>query len=111
SRHRSPWGGRAAIAGVIVAVAGVVWLLVVPLLHRVRRARRRAAAATPTARTLVAWEEATEALTVLGVGPLPAETPAEYAARASDVAHLPAGLLPGLARDSSAAAYSSRGVD
>ena len=41
----------------------------------------------------------------------PAETPLEYAARVAAAAPLDAGLLAGLARDTSAAGFSSTGVD
>ena len=108
-RDRSVWpvpGPVTALAVVVLAYAGGV-----PLLARLRRARRRARAATPTARVEVAWEEAGDDLALAGLGRQPSETAAEYAGRAGRVAEGVAAPLAELAGHLSVAAYSPAGVD
>jgi hypothetical protein len=77
-----------------------------------RRRRRRAAAVTPRARVLVAWEEAEEILGVAaGLPRRPAETPLEYATRVASASTVDRDLMVALARATSAAGFSASGVD
>jgi hypothetical protein len=94
----------------LVAFAVVAYAVGVPLLGGLRRARRRAGATTPTARVLVAWDEAGEDLARAGLGRLPAETAPEYARRLDIVSPETSGALAALAADLSAAAFSASGV-
>ncbi|HEX2193052.1 MAG TPA: transglutaminaseTgpA domain-containing protein [Acidimicrobiales bacterium] len=94
-----------------VAVALLVYAVGVPLAGRLRRSRRRARAETPTARVLVAWDEAGDDLALAGLGRLPSETAPEYAGRAGRVVAGVAVPLAELAGHVSAAAYSPAGVD
>nr|MDP9404582.1 DUF4129 domain-containing protein [Actinomycetota bacterium] len=74
-----------------------------------RRRRRRQRAATQADRVLVAWSEATEALTQAGAPRAPGDTLDEHARRAADAVALPApaaGALQALADDAAAASYS-----
>jgi transglutaminase-like putative cysteine protease len=98
--------------GVTLALlAAALYLIGVPVAGRVRRSRRRAGAGTPTARVLVAWEEAGEDLALAGLGRRPAETANEYAERARVGAAGAAPALAELAGHLSAAAFSPAGVD
>jgi hypothetical protein len=94
----------------VMATIAVLWGGGVPLAKRRRRSRRRAAAADPTQRTLVAWDEACEALASAGVGRRLWETPSEYARRASMAGRLPSGVAEQLAASASAASWSAAGV-
>ena len=108
-RDRSVWpvpGPLTALAVALLAYGGGV-----PLLGRLRHSRRRARAATPTARVLVAWDEAGDDLALAGLGRLPSETAPEYAGRAGWVAAGVAAPLTELADHVSVAAYSPTGVD
>ena len=64
-------GGAAAIVGAIPALR---WLL--------RRRRLSRIAADPVARTELAWDDATDALRLVGIVAEPSETPTEFARRA-----------------------------
>jgi hypothetical protein len=78
----------------------LVLLLVTPVVRRVRRSRRRAAAATAEARILLAWIEVGEQLALAGAPPRRADTPTEYAERAvlkADLHGEAASALAGLA--------------
>jgi transglutaminase-like putative cysteine protease len=100
---------RTLIAIGIVVLLLAAWTLGVPAAKRVRRARRRAAAADDAHRVLISWAEATEALGTAKVGRRPAETMAEYANRATGQMPLvrePAAALATLADDATAASYS-----
>ena len=109
--HR-PWWRHPLVILIVLAGLATAGLTGVPVVRALRRRQRRAAAVTPQARVLVAWEEAEEILAVAaGLPRRPAETPLEYAARVAAAAPLDAGLLAGLARDTSAAGFSSTGVD
>jgi hypothetical protein len=79
---------------------------------RRRRAfnQRRAAATTPDARALLAWEEAEEALALAGYPRKRAETPAEYARRIPGRATISPGPMTTLAGATAAAAYSETGI-
>ncbi len=93
-----------------VLLLGGAWGAGVPGAKRLRRSRRRAAATDPAQRVLVSWEEASEALGTAKVGRRPAETMAEYAARATGqlpLVHEPATALATLADDAAAASYAS----
>ncbi len=108
---RSGWPFPATVGLVLAAVA--VYLGGVPLAYRMRRSRRRASAATPTDRVLLAWSEAEEDLARAGIGQRRAETAAEYAARArSGLPDTSAGsAMFELAGQLSSAAYSPAGAD
>ena len=109
--HRAWWRHTLVILIVLAGLA-TAGLTAVPVVRTLRRRRRRAAAVTPQARVLVAWEEAEEILAVAaGLPRRPAETPLEYAARVAAAAPLDAGLMVALAHDTSAAGFSARGVD
>jgi transglutaminase-like putative cysteine protease len=96
------------LAGLIVVAGGVIGALA----GRRRAAfnRRRAGATTADARALVAWEEATEALTLAGYPRKRAETPAEYATRVPRAAAISPAPMERLADATAAAAYSEGGV-
>jgi len=95
---------------------GVLALLVIAAaavgIGRRRRAfnQRRAAATTPDIRTLVAWEEAEEALALAGFPRRRAETPAEYARRVPGPAAISPAPMTTLADATAAAAYSEAGI-
>jgi transglutaminase-like putative cysteine protease len=111
ARHR-PWWRNPVV--ILLAVAGLAGngLGAVPVVRTLRRRRRRAAAVTPRARVLVAWEEAEEILAVAaGLPRRPAETPFEYAARVAASVPIDRGLMVELAHDTSAAGFSATGVD
>ena len=109
--HRAWWRHPVAILLVLAGLAAA-GLAAVPVVRTLRHRRRRAAAVTPRARVLVAWEEAEEILAVAaGLPRRPAETPLEYARRVSEAAEVDAGLMAGLARDTSAAGFSMEDVD
>ncbi len=83
-------------------------------LGRARAARSSASSAVgaarrplrPTARVLVAWDEAAEAFTVAGVPPKRPETYREFATRAATATPVPHGTMRALADDASAAQFS-----
>jgi hypothetical protein len=109
--HREWWRHPVAILLVLAGLAAA-GLAAVPVVRTLRHRRRRAAAVTPRARVLVAWEEAEEILAVAaGLPRRPAETPLEYARRVSEAAEVDPGLMAGLARDTSAAGFSVEEVD
>lgn len=90
-------------------VAGA-YLVGVPAARRWQRARRRAAARTPTERVLVAWTETEEELAAIGARRRRSETFEEYSRRvAGGAIGDPPGLAV-LAADTTAAAYSATGV-
>jgi hypothetical protein len=94
----SPWPGRLLTGLVVLAAGAVLWAIAVPLAKLIRRRRRRAAAEGSTsARIEVAWAEASEALTTVGVQPRPAETPTEYALRAAAMTRVDRSTLLDLA--------------
>jgi transglutaminase-like putative cysteine protease len=104
SRSRLPW----VAAG--IGVLGLLWLLVVPTLHRVRRTRRMRLAHTPGERVVASFGDAVATMGRLGAGRRADETPVEWARRAGRAAALPRELardLGVLADDVSAAWFSS----
>jgi hypothetical protein len=108
----SPWGRRARLGLIGVAALGVVWAIIVPAAHAIRRQRRRRrAAASATARTLVAWEETKEALAGAGAPARRAETPIEFARRVAPATGVGRELLDRLAADATAATFAPEGVD
>ena len=102
----SVWPRRMLIALAAVAVAALLWAVLVPLARGQQRRRRRKAATTTTARVLVAWDEAAEAFTVAGVAPKRPETYREFATRAATATPVPHGTMRALADDASAAQFS-----
>lgn len=98
----------------LALVLGLLALLVgVPVAKRVRRDLRRTSAKAPREQVLVAWDEASEALSLVGARRQLAETLPEYASRAASVAALPDGesrMLATLAQDASAASYADGGL-
>ena len=104
---RPAWRKILAIA---IVLGLLVWLVGVPVAKRIRRDIRRSSATAPDERVLVAWDEAAEALALVGARRRLAETLPEYASRAATVAALPDGqaqMLADLAVDASAASYSA----
>jgi transglutaminase-like putative cysteine protease len=100
---------RVLIGAGLVLLLLLLWLGGVPLLVAMRRNRLRAAAETSADRVVVAWNEVTEALRQTGLPRRPAETPAEYAARAGRRADMPepaAAALRQLATDAAAATFA-----
>ena len=102
----SVWPRRMLVALAVVAGAALLWAVLVPLARRHQRHRRRKAATTPTARVLVAWDEAAEAFTVAGVPPKRPETYREFATRAATATPVSHGTMRALADDASAAEFS-----
>ena len=108
----APWWRRPVVILAILAGLGVVGLALVPPVRALRRHRRRAAATTPRARVLLAWEEAEAVLAIAaGLPRRPAETPLEYAGRVTSPAELDGELMTTLAHDTMAASFSAAGVD
>jgi transglutaminase-like putative cysteine protease len=110
--RRSGWPRSATLGLALLAAA--LYLGGVPLAHRLRRSRRRARAATPSDRVLLAWSEAEEDLARAGMSQRPAETAVEYAARARTevaTARIVGPAMSELAGQVSSAAYSPAGAD
>ncbi len=107
--ERSATGPRMAVVGALLGLV-VLFLAGVPLAKRRRRRARRAGAATPAHRVLVAWAEATEDMAAAGLAVRPEETAAEFAHRVCRAAGPAHPALVRLADDSSAAAWSAGGV-
>jgi transglutaminase-like putative cysteine protease len=105
------WRQPLAILGILAGLGVVGLALVAPARAYLRR-RRRMEATTPTARVLLAWEEAEEILAIAaGLPRRSAETPLEYAARVTSPAELDRELMATLAHDAMAASFSAAGVD
>lgn len=107
----SPWPRRLLVLALVVASLLLVWLAGLPLARVVRRRRRRSRAVTPSARTLVAWDEAAETLALVGAGRQSWETNDEYARRAVAVAEVDPALVDPLADVATVAAFAPYGVD
>jgi hypothetical protein len=103
------WRERVFIALLVLAGLIVLYLVAVPSALALRRRRRRARAMAPSDQVQVAWDETVEAVSLLGVEPRPAETYAEFGARAGRMVSSDA--YPALADTAEAAAYSQEGVD
>lgn len=100
-----PWWTRVLIILAVLVLLVGLWIACVAAGHQWRRRRRRARARDATDQVLIAWDETGEALARLGVGPLPSETPSEYALRVA--ASIPVGAtdLIDLATLATAARY------
>jgi transglutaminase-like putative cysteine protease len=112
--RKSPLPTPVLVLLVLVVLGTVLWGALVPAAKRMRRDRRRTAAAAPGDRVLVAWDEAAEALALAGARRQLAETLPEYAQRAANATaldRLSAGLLHELAGDASAASYSHGAIE
>ncbi|MEY2566470.1 MAG: hypothetical protein QOE35_999 [Actinomycetota bacterium] len=99
---------------VLLVLTLVLWGGGVPVAKRLRRDRRRTAAARPGDRVLVAWDEAAEALALAGARRHLAETMPEYAGRAARTTALDgdaATHLRELAADATAASYAADELD
>jgi len=99
---------------VLIVVVALLWGGGVPLAKRLRRDRRRTAAARPNDRVMVAWDETTEALALAGARRHLAETMPEYAGRAARTTTLDgatAAQLRDLADDAAAASYAAAELD
>jgi hypothetical protein len=103
----SVWPRRLLVSLAVVALAALLWVVLVPLARRRRRHQRRKSATTPSARVLVAWEEAAEAFTVAGVPPKRPETYREFATRAATATPVTPGTMRVLADAASAAQFSA----
>jgi transglutaminase-like putative cysteine protease len=98
----------------LAILGAALWGGGVPLAKRLRRDRRRTAAARPGDRVLVAWDETAEALALAGARRHLAETMPEYAGRAARTAALEADTsarLRELAADAAAASYAAEELD
>jgi transglutaminase-like putative cysteine protease len=115
SRERSNWErvrGAIGRAFPFVAVALVLLTVAVPGLRELLRRRRRRAATTPSARVMLAWEEAEALLaSTAGLPRRPSETPLEYAARVVAAASVDDAAMNALAHRTLAAGFSATGVD
>ena len=99
------WALRLAFAALVGIGTAGVWAGALALLRRSRRLRRRSAAVSTSDRVLVAWAEVSEALARAGLPPRPAETPLEFARRASGATELDARVLHAVAGVATAAGY------
>lgn len=103
---RGPAGRGVGAGLVVLAVAALLYVLIVPGGIAVRRRRRRRLAdGSPTAAVAVAWDEVVEALALIGLAARPAETHAEVATRAAAARPELAAPLATLAGLADAAAY------
>ena len=92
-----------------VAIACLLWALMLPVvLKRARSLRRRS---NPTDEIRRSWLRSTHALALLGVASRPTETPLEYAARAGRVSGVDSHTIHELARSCTAAVYGNLGDD
>jgi hypothetical protein len=111
ARHR---GRSLHLAGrILLWCSPLLLVAVTPGVNRLRRARRRRTATTPSARVLLAWDEAREHLARLGAPDRRASTPYEYAAGAARQAALPsdaAAALTSLADRVVEASYTPAGA-
>jgi hypothetical protein len=90
----------------VLAVGGVVWLVGVPALGALRRRRRHHRAhGHPDREVTEAWDDSVRALALLDLVPTEAETPAEFAERASADAGTDGSSHRDLARLATAAAF------
>ena len=96
----SAWSGWVALGLASIAVAVVLWAIVLAIARLVRRWYRRWAARSPAQRIGVAWLEGAESVAAAGVSARPSETHREYAVRAAPglgAAAVPLGRLAELA--------------
>ncbi len=93
----------------LVVLAGLLWMLTLPVALRRIRARHRAATAAESIHR--SWVRSTEALALIGVTPRPTETPLEHAARAGRMSGVDSQAIHELARASTAAVYGGLGDD
>ncbi|MDQ3979763.1 MAG: DUF3488 and transglutaminase-like domain-containing protein [Actinomycetota bacterium] len=107
-----PDSGLSRLTVFLIALGALVLAFVaaVPLTRRWAVNRRRAAAASPRDRVLVAWQEAEEVLAQAGHARRPWETAAEYAGRTGPVAGPAEPELNGLARTTTVAGFAPEGV-
>lgn len=98
------WARPLNALAVLVSLLGL-WVVGVAAWNHQRRRHRYAHARTATDQVLAAWAETGEALARLGVGPLPAETPHEYAVRVAASIPVDAADLIDLAGLATAARY------
>jgi transglutaminase-like putative cysteine protease len=108
--HGSPWPRRLLVLAIALGALAVLWLVAVPIAGIWLRRRRRARAVTPSARTLVAWEEAADTLALVGAARVASETNDEFARRAVTVADVEPSLVDPLAQVATIAAFAPQGV-
>jgi transglutaminase-like putative cysteine protease len=111
SSQGSPWPRRLLIAAIVLGALVLLWLVLVPVAGIWLRHRRRSRAVTPSARTLVAWDEAADTLALVGAARVPSETNDEFARRAVAVAEVEPSLVDPLAQVATIAAFAPQGVD
>ena len=102
-------GGMSAllIALAVAAVIAALWALLLP--KAMTRARRGHAPRSPVHDIRRSWIRANEALGLLGLAPLPNETPTEHAARAGIAPGIDLRVLRELAQHATAAIYGDIG--
>lgn len=104
----SAWPKRLLVVASLLVLIPILWTSLVAGLTRLRRWRRRSAAAGAGAsRVEVAWDEAGEALTRAGVVPRPWETPDELAERTP----IAAADVQALATITTSARYAAEDLD
>jgi transglutaminase-like putative cysteine protease len=106
----SPWPARLSIAGAVLLVVAMLYLVAVPSLLGLRRRRRRHAAHDPAARVRLAWTESEEALVLADQERRPAETTSEFATRAAKRVPSQRAGLTELADATDAALFGPDGV-
>lgn len=105
------WLVRTLIALAAIVAVGGLWYWLVPFLTRTRWRRRRTRATTNQQRVLVTWNETIDTLDRAGHGPLPSETPREFASRTAGQPGIPAPLIESLAGTVTTAAYDPAEMD
>lgn len=110
--HRSLLERAALALAVLAAVLALVAVTLALVIQTWRRRRRRATTGA-SEQVLLAWQEATQSLAVVGAPRQRWETPREYATRVGGVdrAGVAADALRALAADASVAAYAADAVE
>ena len=106
----SPGQERSSPAWLLLALVVPAMVALVPVAKRVRRHRRRTAAASAAERALVAWAEASESLAQAGMPRGRGETVNEHARRVEATADLPEPAARAVGELAGAAAVASYGT-
>lgn len=103
--------GALTIAALAVLLAGVAYLATVPAALWAQQRHRRRRATTSPARVRLAWQESTDALATIRLGPSAHETAHELASRVASALPEVADDLARLADDVDAACFAPSGGD